>query len=57
MGDSKYIDKFYDDVVSKDKTYNIDKETFRKLIVSYENYVFQKEDYERIEYICEHPHI
>lgn len=57
MRDSKYIDKFYDDVVSKDKTYNIDKETFRKLIVSYENYVFQKEDCERIEYICEHPHI
>ena len=45
---TEYIDKFYDDIISKDKTYNIDRETFIKLIMSYEKYVFQKEDYDRI---------
>lgn len=54
---TEHIDKFYDDVISKDKTYNIDRETFRKLIMSYEKYVFQKEDYDRIEYLCKHPQI
>ena len=54
---TEYIDKFYDDVISKDKTYNIDRETFRKLIMLYEKYVFQKEDYDRIEYLCKHPQI
>ena len=57
MGDNKYIDDFYDNVVTKDKNYNIDRETFKKLIISYEDYVFQKENYDRIEYICEHSHI
>ena len=32
----EYIDKFYDDIISKDKTYNIDRETIRKLIMLYE---------------------
>ena len=57
MGDNKYIDDFYDNVITKDKNYNIDRETFKKLIISYEDYVFQKENYDRIEYICENSRI
>ena len=57
MGDNKYINEFYDNVITKDKNYNIDRETFKKLIISYEDYVFQKENYDRIEYICENSHI
>ena len=57
MGDNKYINEFYDNVVTKDKNYNIDRETFKKLIMSYEDYVFQKEDYDKIEYLCKHPQI
>ena len=57
MGDNKYIDEFYDNVITKDKNYNIDRETFKKLILSYENYTFQKENYDRIEYICENSHV